>query len=131
MCATTISVTFHPMFSVDSLLSSQCKHHNEEAYTSLKCDISSCRHVEWNHLTTIGNGSFVNMPRLETVYDIKIVASFPGLSPDFYGMQYEHVITPRAHARSGVKQWVLSVSVSVCQSSKFGADHDNEGSKRF
>ena len=40
------------------------------------------------------------------------------------------VITPRAHARSGVKQWVLSVSVSVCQSSKFWADHDNEGSKR-
>ena len=25
------------------------------------------------------------------------------------------IITPRAHARSGVKQWVLSVSVSVCQ----------------
>ena len=23
------------------------------------------------------------------------------------------IITPRAHARSGVKQWVLSVSVSV------------------
>ena len=45
------------------------------------------------------------------------------------------VITPRAHARSGVKQWVLSVSQSVSQcvsvSSKFWADHDNEGSKRF
>ena len=26
------------------------------------------------------------------------------------------IVTPRAHARSGVKQWVLSVSVSVCQS---------------
>ena len=26
------------------------------------------------------------------------------------------LITPRAHARSGVKQWVLSVSVSVSQS---------------
>ena len=24
------------------------------------------------------------------------------------------LVTPRAHARSGVKQWVLSVSVSVC-----------------
>ena len=24
------------------------------------------------------------------------------------------IFTPRAHARSGVKQWVLSVSVSVC-----------------
>ena len=44
------------------------------------------------------------------------------------------IITPRAHARSGVKQWVLSVSqsvsVSVSVSSKFWADHDNEGSKR-
>ena len=29
------------------------------------------------------------------------------------------IITPRAHARSGVKQWVLSVSQSVCHQ-KFG-----------
>ena len=51
----------------------------------------------------------------------------------------ELVVTPRAHVRSGVKQWVLSVSVCVSQSvsqsvsvsSKFWADHDNEGSKRF
>ena len=28
-------------------------------------------------------------------------------------MPYTHIITPRAHARSGVKQWVLSISVSV------------------
>ena len=43
------------------------------------------------------------------------------------------LITPRAHARSGVKQSVLSVSLSVCVcvSSKFWADHDNEGSKHF
>ena len=33
------------------------------------------------------------------------------------------LITPRAHARSGVKQWVLSVSVSVIQS----VDHQNFG----
>ena len=54
-------------------------------------------------------------------------------------MPYTHIITPRAHARSGVKQWVLSVSVSVsvsvCQcvsvSSKFWTDHDNEGSIHF
>ena len=32
---------------------------------------------------------------------------------------------PRAHAQSGV------VVLSVGQSSKFGADHDNEGSKHF
>ena len=43
-----------------------------------------------------------------------------------------NIITPRAHARSGVKQSVLSVSLSVSVSSaKFGADHDNEGSKHF
>ena len=42
-----------------------------------------------------------------------------------------YVITPRAHARSGVKQWVLSASQCVSQSSKFWADHDNEGSKHF
>ena len=28
----------------------------------------------------------------------------------------QEIITPRAHARSGVKQSVLSVSLSVCQS---------------
>ena len=37
------------------------------------------------------------------------------------------LITPRAHARSRVKQWVLSVRVST----KFWADHDNEGSIHF
>ena len=47
-------------------------------------------------------------------------------------VQYMYgIITPRAHARSGVKQWFLSVSVSVSVSSKFWADHDNEGSKHF
>ena len=38
------------------------------------------------------------------------------------------VFLPRARMReAGVKQWVLSVSVS----SKFWADHDNEGSIHF
>ena len=53
----------------------------------------------------------------------------------YWGQGISIIITPRAHARSGVKQWVLSASVSVCQSvsvsSKFWADHDNEGSKHF
>ena len=35
------------------------------------------------------------------------------------------IITPRAHAQSGVKQLVLSVSLS----SKFWPNHDNEGSE--
>ena len=38
-------------------------------------------------------------------------------------------LTPRAHAQSGDKQSVLFVSLSVCVSSKFWANHDNEGSK--
>ena len=41
-------------------------------------------------------------------------------------------VTPGAHARSGVKQWVLSVSQCVSQCViKSLADHDNEGSKHF
>ena len=38
---------------------------------------------------------------------------------------YAYVFTPRAHAQSGV------VVLSVSQSSKFWADHNNEGSKHF
>ena len=34
-------------------------------------------------------------------------------------LRNNNIITPRAHARSGVKQWVLSVSQSVC--------HQNSG----
>ena len=34
----------------------------------------------------------------------------------FYERLYICLVTPRAHARSGVKQWVLSVSVSVSHS---------------
>ena len=37
------------------------------------------------------------------------------------------VVTPRAHARSGVKQWVLSVSVSVSQSVCQSVCHQNFG----
>ena len=47
------------------------------------------------------------------------------------GIHGQYIITPRAHAQSGVKQSVLSVSQSVCQSSTFWVDHDNEGSKHF
>ena len=47
-----------------------------------------------------------------------------------YLIAYTPIITPRAHAQS-VLSASLSVSVCVCVSSKFGADHDNEGSKRF
>ena len=36
---------------------------------------------------------------------------------DYYWHNWLHLITPRAHARSGVKQSVLSVSQSVSQSS--------------
>ena len=38
-----------------------------------------------------------------------------------------HVITLRAHARSGVKQWVLSVSVCVSQSVSQSVCHQNFG----
>ena len=37
------------------------------------------------------------------------------------------IITPRAHARSGVKQWVLSVSVSVSVSVCQCVSHQNFG----
>ena len=73
----------------------------------------------------IANWSTRKLPALNVMATVAVASVFcivPYMVVGTYTHIYSHCrqtnmfITPRAHARSGVKQSVLSVSLSVCQS---------------